>query len=269
MSRGRRFVLKAQAMMIEITDSADARLRLYRDVKDRDLNGREGLFMAEGKVVLERLFQSRLAETVSVLTTPERLRGLDISALPDMVPVYVVAQGLMDELAGFPIHRGYLALGRYAPPLSLEACVAGAGARVLVLCGISNTDNMGGLMRNAAAFGVDAVVLDQTSCDPLYRKAIRVSVGGVFEVPHFRVADVTARLKELELTAFALSPSGARRLDEVAPPARSAVLMGAEGPGLPAEIMTACESVRIDMSGGFDSLNVATTSGIVLYHFCR
>ncbi|MEM9965737.1 MAG: RNA methyltransferase [Asticcacaulis sp.] len=256
-------------MIVPIDDPADARLRLYRDVKDRDLSGREGLFMAEGKVVLERLFASSLAETVSVLTTPERLRGLDISALSDDVPVYVVAQAVMDEIAGFPVHRGYLGLGRYAPPAPLEACVGTGRARVLVLCGISNTDNMGGLMRNAAAFGVDAVVLDETSCDPLYRKAIRVSVGGVLEVPHFRVGDVTGTLKGLGLRAFALSPSGAQRLDEVKAPERCAVLMGAEGPGLSEAVIAECETVRIEMSGGFDSLNVATTSGIVLYHFCR
>ncbi|MFT4091351.1 MAG: RNA methyltransferase [Asticcacaulis sp.] len=256
-------------MIIPIDDPADARLRLYQDVKDRDLSGREGLFMAEGKVVLERLFASALAQTISVLTTPERLKGLDISALDEAVPVYVVAQPVMDEVAGFPIHRGYLALGRYAPPQSLEACVAGERARVLVVCGISNTDNMGGLMRNAAAFGVDAVVLDQTACDPLYRKAIRVSVGGVLEVPHFRVDNVSETLTRLELTAFALSPSGEKRLDEVAVPERCAVLMGAEGPGLSAALMADCQTVRIEMSGGFDSLNVATTSGIVLYHFCR
>ncbi|WP_140985623.1 TrmH family RNA methyltransferase [Asticcacaulis tiandongensis] len=256
-------------MIIDINDSSDARLRLYQDVKDRDLSGREGLFMAEGKVVLERLFASSLAQTVSVLTTPERLKGLDVSALSVEVPVYVVAQGMMDEIAGFPIHRGYLALGRYLPPSTLEACVGTGAARVLVLCGISNTDNMGGLMRNAAAFGVDAVVLDETSCDPLYRKAIRVSVGGVLEVPHFRVSDVTGTLRRLGLAAFALSPAGRQRLDEVEVPERCAVLMGAEGPGLSKAVMAECETVRIEMSGGFDSLNVATTSGIVLYHFCR
>lgn len=253
-------------MLFEIADPDDERLALYRDVKDRDLTGRGGLFMAEGKVVLERLFTSPVAETVSVLTTPERLPGL--AHLPD-APVYVVPQTVMDTVAGFPIHRGYLALGRYAPKQTLSERVRGDRARVLVLCGISNTDNMGGLMRNAAAFGVDAVVLDSTCCDPLYRKAIRVSVGGVLEVPHYRVDDIVSTLKALDLTPYALTPSGAMMLDQVQPAARSAVLFGAEGPGLSADIMAACETVRIDMHGGFDSLNVATTSGIVLYHFSR
>jgi tRNA G18 (ribose-2'-O)-methylase SpoU len=253
-------------MIIEISDPHDERLALYRDVKDRDLTGRDGLFMAEGKVVLERLFSSPLARTVSVLTTPERLKGL--AHLPD-APVYVVGQDLMDDLAGFPIHRGYLALGRYAPPKSLGEVLAAERVRVLVLSGIANTDNMGGLMRNAAAFGIDAVILDSTCCDALYRKAIRVSVGGVLQVPHYRVANLVETLRAHNLTSYALSPAGTVTLDEVRPAVRSAMLFGAEGPGLSAEVMAACTTVRIEMSGGFDSLNVATTSGIVLYQFCR
>jgi tRNA G18 (ribose-2'-O)-methylase SpoU len=253
-------------MIIEISDPHDERLALYRDVKDRDLTGRDGLFMAEGKVVLERLFSSPLAQTVSVLTTPERLKGL--AHLPD-APVYVVGQDLMDDLAGFPIHRGYLALGRYTPPKSLGEALAEDRVRVLVLSGIANTDNMGGLMRNAAAFGVDAVILDATCCDALYRKAIRVSVGGVLQVPHYRVKNLHETLRAHDLTAYALSPSGTVTLDEVRPAARSAMLFGAEGPGLSTEVMAACTTVRIEMSGGFDSLNVGSTSGIVLYHMCR
>ncbi|MGA9658255.1 MAG: RNA methyltransferase [Asticcacaulis sp.] len=252
--------------IIEITNPQDDRLRLYRDVKDRDLTGREGLFMAEGRVVLERLFASKLARTHSVLTTTERLRGLDVSALSEDVPVYVVAQDLMDELAGFPIHRGYLALGAYVPSLSLAEVLAADQVRVLVLSGIANTDNMGGLMRNAAAFGVDAVILDSTCCDALYRKAIRVSVGGVFQVPHYRTTDLMATIRAHDLTAYALSPAGEIALDDVEAAARSAMLFGAEGPGLSNDILDACTTVRITMSGGFDSLNVATTSGIVLYH---
>ncbi len=254
------------ADIISITDASDDRLRLYHDVKDRDMTGREGLFMAEGRVVLERLFASKLAQTVSVLTTPERLKGL--AHLPD-APVYVVEQSLMDQVAGFPIHRGYLALGRYAPPLSLAEILAKGRVRVLVLSGIANTDNMGGLMRNAAAFGVDAVILDTDCCDALYRKAIRVSVGGVLAVPHYRTSDLIGTLAALNLMPYALSPSGAVTLDQVQPAARSAFVFGAEGPGLSSEVMAACTTVRIDMHGGFDSLNVATTSGIVLYQFCR
>jgi tRNA G18 (ribose-2'-O)-methylase SpoU len=255
-------------VVFDITDAGDPRLELYRNVKDRDLTGREGVFMAEGQVVLERLFASHLCETLSVLTTPERLRNLDVSVLADEVPVYVMSQALMDEIAGFPIHRGYLALGRYAPP-ELGVVLAKPRVRVLALSAIANTDNMGGLMRNAAAFGVDAVLLDAQCCDPLYRKAIRVSVGGVFQVPHYYFDDLATGLAENRLEPYGLSPAGHTRLDEVQPEMRSAFLFGAEGPGLSRKLMEACITVRIDMHGGFDSLNVATTSGIVLYHMCR
>lgn len=254
--------------IISLSDIDDDRLRLYRDVRERDLTGREGLFMAEGQVVLERLFRSKFCRTISVLTTAERLKNLDISLLGADAAVFTLDQAGMDRLVGFPIHRGYLALGRYHPPRLTDVLTEGR-RRVLVLSAIANTDNMGGLMRNAAAFGVDAVLLDGACCDPLYRKAIRVSVGGVFEVPHFRVIDLVGTLRTHGLTPYALSPSGRINLDSVRPDERSAFLFGAEGPGLAREIMDACTSVRIDMHGGFDSLNVATTSGIVLYHMCR
>ena len=249
-----------------IDDLGDPRLDGYRDVKDRDLTGRDGLFMAEGKVVLERLFDSTLCETVSVLTTNKRLEALDVSGLGDDVPVYVVPQAVMDATAGFAIHRGYLALGRYAPPETLDQVLSRPRLRLMALSAIANVDNMGGLMRNAAAFGIDAVLLDKDCCDPLYRKAIRVSVGGVFKAPHYRVADLVDVLKTHDVAAYALSPTGTVTLDALRPEARSAFIFGAEGPGLADTIMAACTSVRIDMHGGFDSLNVATTSGIVLYH---
>lgn len=256
-------------VIVAIDDAADPRLDLYRDVKDRDLTGREGLFMAEGQVVLERLFRSQNCHTTNVLTTPERLKNLDISALSDNMHIYVVAQAIMDDVAGFAIHRGYLALGQYAPRLDFTDIITRPRLRVLALSAIANTDNMGGLMRNAAAFGVDAVLLDAACCDPLYRKAIRVSVGGVFQVPHYRVDDLIGTLNAYDIAPYALSPAGSVPLDGLRAEPRSAFLFGAEGPGLAKGVMDACTTVRIDMHGGFDSLNVATTSGIVLYHMCR
>ncbi len=113
------------------------------------------------------------------------------------------------------------------------------------------------------------MLLDGDCCDPLYRKAIRVSVGGVFKVPHYRVGDLVGALQGADVAAYALSPAGLVTLDALKPADRSAFLFGAEGPGLADEVLKACTSVRIDMHGGFDSLNVATTGGIVLYHMCR
>jgi tRNA G18 (ribose-2'-O)-methylase SpoU len=140
----------------------------------------------------------------------------------------------------------------------------------MLLCGIANHDNMGGLFRNAAAFGADAILLDSQCCDPLYRKAIRVSVGGALTVPFARIdsaVDIPSLLAEHGFSAFSLSPSGAMNLAEVRRPERAALLFGAEGPGLPAALLARTQAVSIPMASGFDSLNVATTSGIVLYHF--
>ncbi|NBU29756.1 MAG: RNA methyltransferase, partial [Caulobacteraceae bacterium] len=125
--------------------------------------------------------------------------------------------------------------------------------------------------RNAAAFGVDAVVLNADCCDPLYRKAIRVSVGGVLVTPFARLAsgqDLVGALRSAGLVPLALSPSGALPLSRLERPARVAVLLGAEGPGLSAGVMDQCQTVAIPMAAGFDSLNVSTTAGIVLHHLC-
>jgi tRNA G18 (ribose-2'-O)-methylase SpoU len=142
-------------------------------------------------------------------------------------------------------------------------------ALVVGLVGIANHDNMGGLFRNAAAFGAAGVLLDDSCCDPLYRKAIRVSVGATLLVPTARLAadeDPLPLLERAGFEAVALSPGGAEPLSRLTPPARAALLFGSEGPGLPARLLARTRTVRIPMAGAFDSLNVATTSGIVLHH---
>jgi len=178
---------------------------------------------------------------------------------------------VINAIAGFPLHRGILAIGRRTDVPTADDLLSEYGGRatVLVLCGIANHDNMGGIFRNAAAFGVNAVLLDADCCDPLYRKAIRVSVGATLLVPFAQMARQDDPVELLERHAFspvALSPAGTCPLMEWRPRPRTAVLLGAEGPGLSADIVGRVPSVQIAMSGGFDSLNVATTSGIVLHH---
>jgi tRNA G18 (ribose-2'-O)-methylase SpoU len=134
--------------------------------------------------------------------------------------------------------------------------------------GIANHDNVGGIFRNAAAFGAAAVLLDSGSCDPLYRKAIRVAAGACLTVPFVRgetSAQLLDGLAAAGFEALALSPSGAEPLHAVAPAPRTALLVGAEGPGLPPEILSRCRSVAIPMAAGTDSLNVATAAAIALY----
>ena len=258
---------------IPITDPDDPRIAAYRDVRERDLVGREGGFIAEGEVVLRVLAASPLHETASVLIADKRADRLApiLDGLPDDTPVYTASQAVIDAIAGFHLHRGILALGRRGPSLSAGELLAKAGERalVVVLFGIANHDNLGGVFRNAAAFGADAVILDATCCDPLYRKAIRVSVGGVLKVPFARLEageDALALLADHGFEAVALSPSGETMLGDLVPPPRAAALFGTEGEGLAPELLARARTVRIPMAGGFDSLNVATTSGIVLHH---
>jgi len=227
-------------------------------------------------VVLRVLLARSRFPVESVLVSEKRLAPLSelLGSAPEGVPVYVVSHQAMKAIVGFPIHRGVLAMGRRAADASAGELLAGLGpgATVLGLIGLSNHDNVGGIFRNAAAFGADAVLLDQTSCDPLYRKAIRVSVGGSLIVPFARAGsglELVEALLEAGFDVVALSPSGPAPLESCQYGPRTALLLGAEGPGLPAEVLRRARTVRIPMAPRFDSLNVATASGIALYHLMR
>lgn len=260
-------------MLIPVTDADDPRIEPYRAVRERDLAGRGDLFVVEGEVVL-RVFLNRSRFPVdSLLIAENRTESLRdcLAALPSSVPVYTAGRRVMDAIVGFPIHRGVLAIGRRSPARSAGDLLADAAGDALVvgLIGLANHDNVGGIFRNAAAFGATAVLLDPATCDPLYRKAIRVSVGGSLIVPFARMESAHAMMEALRAAQFdvlALSPSGKEALTGLKPRRRQAVLLGAEGPGLPSDILAGARTVSIPMSGGFDSLNVATTSGIVLHH---
>lgn len=254
---------------IRITDPDDPRVAAYRAVRDRDVAGRAGGFIAEGEVVLRTAVRAGRHPLSSLLLAERRIDGLAdlIAGLPPQTEVFSASQTVMDAVVGFPIHRGILGHGFRQPQADPAALLAGARL-VLCLFGIANHDNMGGLFRNAAAFGVDAVLLDSACCDPLYRKAIRVSVGAALTTPFARLAaddDALALLGEAGLEPLALTPGGATALADLRPPARAALLLGAEGPGLAPQLLARSLTVSIPMASGFDSLNVAVTSGIALH----
>jgi tRNA G18 (ribose-2'-O)-methylase SpoU len=258
--------------ILHITDPEDARIAPYRQVRERDLVGRDGRFIAEGEVVLRAVARAGRHPLSSVLMAEKRLDALSgvLEALPGKPTVYVADQSVLDAIVGFHIHRGILALGEAVALPSAEELLASLGeqAMVLVLFGIGNHDNMGGIFRNAAAFGADAVLLAPDCCDPLYRKAIRVSVGAVLTTPFARIAPDEEPIELLArhgFTPLALSPAGETVLADLHPPARAAVLLGSEGPGLASNLLARARTISIPMTGGFDSLNVATTSGIVLH----
>lgn len=259
-----------------IEDANDERIAPYRSIRERDLVGREGRFIAEGKVVLNVLLSARRFDVESLLVLDKRLPGLaeTLALAPPQTPVYTAVQEVMDAIAGFHIHRGILAVGRKRDDQDAAALLAGlpADALVVVLVGISNHDNVGSIFRNAAAFEADAVLLDHTSCDPLYRKAIRVSVGAALKVPFATLPDDAALFGMLDrhgFAQFALSPSGDNDISAIRATGRTALYLGTEGEGLPPALMARMRTVRIPMSQGFDSLNVAATSAIALHRLWR
>jgi tRNA G18 (ribose-2'-O)-methylase SpoU len=258
--------------IVQIDDADDPQVEAYARIRERDLVGHERRFIAEGELVLRILVAQRHYEIESVFLLDARLDRVAplLGELPDGVPVYSAPRAVMDRIVGFPIHRGVLAMGRRGPDVPSRELLSGLTRRALVvgLIGVSNHDNVGGIFRNAAAFGADAVLLDSGSCDPLYRKAIRVSAGASLLVPFVRGGDAEDMLADLEQAGcevISLTPGGRETLEEVAWSARTALLFGAEGPGLPPAILSRTRTVRVPMAAGFDSLNVATASGIALY----
>ncbi|HEY0104225.1 MAG TPA: RNA methyltransferase [Brevundimonas sp.] len=261
--------------VIRIADPDDPRIAGFRNIRERDLTGRDGLFVAEGEVVLNVLLSGQsLCRPKALLLDARRVASLtDLIERAGCAPTYAAEQGVLDAIAGFHLHRGILALGEKPRPRSVADVLAPLGpeAVVVVACGIGNHDNMGGIFRNAAAFGAGAVLLDERCCDPFYRKAIRVSVGAVLRTPMatgLRAGDAIRALQAAGFQVLALTPAG-EPLHASKTADRVALVLGSEGPGLPGDILARCRAVGIPMSAGFDSLNVAVASGIALHHVTR
>jgi len=261
-------------MIIPLTTGDDPRLAPYRGVKERDLLRHAQRFIVEGTVTLGRLVEASRFPVESVFLAENRVEPLTplLSKLDPVVPVYVAPQAVMDDITGFHIHRGVLAVARREVEQTVEELTAAmprGSLTLLALIGLSNHDNVGACFRNGAALGADAVLLDTTSCDPLYRKSIRVSAGTALSLPFARSGDGEAMIAALEaadIEAWALSPTGGEPLHKLARPERLAIVLGAEGPGLPPALMQRCRRVSIAMSPGIDSLNVATAGAIALSH---
>lgn len=246
----------------------DPRMTSYARVGDPAWLRANNLFVAEGRLVVCRLFTLRRHDVESVLGTPTAIASLR-DALPADATVYVAEQQILNSVTGFNFHRGCLALARRPAPL--DARTFSSSHRLLALEGIGNPDNVGGIFRNAAAFGVDGVLLDPTSGDPLYRKAIRTSMGAVLSVPFARLESWPhdlARLKEQGFSILALTPSAqAESIETVANaiPHCWILLAGAEGPGLTEETLAIADvHIRIPIVESVDSLNVTVAIGIAL-----
>ena len=260
--------------LFPITDFADPALDVYARLTENQLVNREdlsqGLFIAESPKVIERALNAGYVP-VSFLMEQRHVetQARDILARCGEVPVYTAPLDVLKQLTGFPLTRGMLCAMRRRPLPAVETVCAGA-KRVAVLEDVMNPTNVGAIFRSAAALGIDAVLLTQACSDPLYRRAIRVSMGTVFQVPWTYLPEGWPQtLRALGFTTAAMALCDAS-LPIYAPQLkradRLAVVLGTEGDGLAESTIAACDcTVRIPMTHGVDSLNVAAASAVAFY----
>jgi tRNA G18 (ribose-2'-O)-methylase SpoU len=266
--------------IVRIDALDDPRVAEFRAAPDPVLLRERGLFVAEGRFVIQTLLQTRRFRVRALLLTEHTYRSLAdeiAAAAGDDVPVYVAASSVFKNIGGYDFHRGYLALAERPEPLAAGTLIgtAAAGRPLLVLERIGNPDNVGGIFRNAAAFGATGVLLSPGCSDPLYRKAVRTSTGASLRVPYAVVDDWPAGLeglRERRWRLVALTPDAEaidiRELrDEGQASSGVALVLGAEGEGLSAEAIAMADArVRIRIEPAVDSLNVATAAAIALHH---
>ena len=245
-----------------VSDPEDPRLDPYRSLRGRPAD--EATFVIEGVTTLRQALAAgiRLRSALVLPTRRGEVDGLGIE-------VHVADRATFERITGFDVHRGVLAIAE-RPPEPDAADLLGRSDRVLALEGIADSANVGSLFRNAAALGADAVVLDPTSCDPLLRRSVRVSVGTVLRVPFARLPSWPDGVGDAGHTVLALTPAGDVDLGSLTPPDRWVLAVGTEGDGLSDAALAAADvRVRIPMAAGVDSVNVATAAAIALWALTR
>ncbi|GHJ60207.1 rRNA methyltransferase [Nocardioides sp. OK12] len=265
------------AQLVEVSDPDDPRLRDYRDLRDvqlrKDLEAEHGLFLAEGEKVVRRAVESGYAAR-SFLMAPRWLDGLADVLERSEAPCFVLSEDLAEQVTGFHVHRGALASleRRRLPPV--DAVLEGARS-VLVLEDIVDHTNVGAILRSGAALGFDAALLAPRCADPLYRRAIKVSMGAVFTLPWTRLPgwrDALPSLSERGFTTVALTlADDAVPVEEaVAGLDKVALVLGSEGHGLSERWQDSADRrAVIPMHEGIDSLNVAAASAVACYVTAR
>ncbi len=265
--------------LIEITDFSDPRLDIYARLSENQLLNRadpeNSIFVAESPLVIERALDAGCVP-ISFLTERKHINGKagDLIARCGDVPVFAAEDGVLTELTGFHLTRGMLCAMRRPKLPSVEEICKDA-TRIAVLENVMNPTNIGAIFRNAAALGVDAVLLTEAGSDPLYRRASRVSMGNVFLIPWTYLPADTDWTKILHDLGFATVAMALRKesvmLDDkrLNDEKRLAIVLGTEGDGLANGTIAGCDyTVMIPMSHGVDSLNVAAASAVAFYQLC-
>lgn len=269
------------ATIIEVTDLSMPELEPFTRLTEAQLRNRlepeKGIFIAESPKVILRALDAGY-EPVSLLMEHRQLTGQGSGVLARCadIPVYTASRELLAELTGYPLTRGVLCAMRRPKLPSVEELCADA-RRVAVLEGIVDSTNIGAIFRSAAALNMDAVLVTPTCSDPLYRRAVRVSMGTIFQVPWTRIGEEPSqwpdaglqRLRSLgfRTAAIALSDDSVSIEDpRLLAEERLAIVLGTEGDGLAARTIAACDyTVRIPMAHEVDSLNVAAASAVAFW----
>jgi tRNA G18 (ribose-2'-O)-methylase SpoU len=260
------------AAQVSVADASDPRLADYVSLTDvqlrRSLEVARGLFIAEGEKVIRRAIAAGYVVRSFLVAADKLATVADVAAGSD-APLYVLPAQVAEELTGYRVHRGALASMQRSPLPAVAHVLAGA-RRIVVLEDVVDHANVGAVFRCVAALGFDAVVLAPRCADPLYRRAVRVSMGAVLAVPYARLADWHGGLAEVRAAGFrllALTPDPAAvPIAAVAPAGKLALLIGGEGDGLSGRWRAAADqAVRIPMSRDIDSLNVASAAAIACY----
>jgi tRNA G18 (ribose-2'-O)-methylase SpoU len=251
-------------------------LEPYRHMKWQFEQRQQGIFVAEGEKVVRRLLESELP-VVSALLLERWFIELEplLASRPENIRVYIAERPLLEQIIGFAIYQGALAVGRAPANARLEEILARDRSPLIVAAeGISSAENIGGLVRNCAAFGVSGIITAESSCSPYLRRAVRSSMGTVFKMPVLETPSLVGALQELKragVRCIAAHPhTNDRRVMEADLRGPTCIVLGSEGAGLTSETLAVCdEAVVIPMAAGIDSLNVGTAGAVFLYEAMR
>jgi len=265
-----------KTLPVDSLDHGD--LLVYRTLRQPTEHFRRGIFVAEGEKVVRRLLESPL-RVLSCLLTPEwyDLLHPSLERRPEDIDAFIAPKTLIETIVGFHLHQGVMALGQVPEPLTLDELLhrAPAPRMFIALDGLTNSENIGVLTRTCAAFGVQGMIVGETSSSPFLRRAVRNSMGTVFHMPVVHTDDLVATIHHLRedhrITVYAAHPhANDRTLMDVSLTSDSCLVFGSEGDGISERVRDACDAcVAIPMQNSVDSLNVGTAGGVFLYEAFR
>ncbi len=247
-------------------------LQPYRTMRRPVDHQKQGIFVAEGVKVVRSLLRSNL-QILSLLMTNEWFNELrdELDGHPSQAEIFVASKALVETIVGYPFHQGVMAVGKIPNPHLLDDVLRNSPEPFFFTAvdGLTNAENLGALVRNCAAFGVQAILVGETSSSPYLRRAVRNSMGTVFDMPVVHLKNLAATLRDFNdrgITTIAAHPPSSKDVGALDAVTSCCVVFGSEGEGLSRDVVDACSmSVAVAMERGVDSLNVASASAVVLY----